>query len=109
LDRFKIDCFREIGKASTVLIQQSGELDRGAWTGGLSNGGQSFTNAGVVCYGADIGCNPVTQRVRHSAFAEKSYHAVHPELRVASFGYGWHFGGDRHPNVARNGNEPRSA
>ena len=109
LGRFEIDCFREIGKASTVFIQQGGELGRGAWTSGLSNGGQSFTNGRIVCDGADIGCNPVTQRVGHSAFAEKSYHAIHSKLGESGFGYGRHVRSKRHANVARNGKEPRSA
>src|SRR5438132_13504019 len=63
LGRFKIDCFREISKAPTVSLQRSGELGRGACTSGLSNSGQSFTNARIVCDGADIRCDPVTQRV----------------------------------------------
>ena len=54
LGRFKIDCFREISKAPTVSLQRSGELGRGACTSGLSDGGQSFTNARIVCDGADI-------------------------------------------------------
>ena len=72
LGHSKIDCFCEISKALTVLIQQGGKLGRGGWTSCLSNGGQSVANAGIACDGADIGCNPVTQRVGHAALAVKS-------------------------------------
>src|SRR5215212_5691781 len=96
LGRFEIDYFCEISQASTVFIQQSGELGRGAWTSGLSNDGQSLTNARIACDGADIRCNPVSQCVGHSAFAEKPYHAVHSKLRESGFGYGRHVRGKRH-------------